>query len=149
MVSIRRREELVSARKAAGLTQEKLAEVMCVDRSTVIRWEAGEYAPLPYQWPKLAKVLGRSADELRELIGRRLPKKRRCSGRGLTLRSAGWIGTSGGPQELRARESQRPRRRGRMLELRPGGVSWLRPWRATTAIRFQVTRCTPRDAVQF
>ncbi|SEF24729.1 Helix-turn-helix [Amycolatopsis pretoriensis] len=48
MVSVRRREELVSARKAAGLTQEKLAEVMCVDRSTVIRWEAGEYAPLPY-----------------------------------------------------------------------------------------------------
>ncbi|RSM34944.1 XRE family transcriptional regulator [Amycolatopsis balhimycina DSM 5908] len=75
MVSVRRREELVSARKAAGLTQEKLAEVMSVDRSTVIRWEAGEYAPLPYQWPKLAKVLGRSADELRELIGLRLPRE--------------------------------------------------------------------------
>jgi transcriptional regulator with XRE-family HTH domain len=69
MVSVRRRDELVSARKAAGLTQEQLAEVMRVDRSTVIRWEAGDYAPQPYQWPKLAKVLGRSADELRELIG--------------------------------------------------------------------------------
>ena len=75
MVSVRRRDELVSARKAAGLTQEKLAEAMCVDRSTVIRWEAGEYAPLPYQWPKLAKVLGRSTDELRELIGLHLPRE--------------------------------------------------------------------------
>jgi hypothetical protein len=44
---------------------------MRVDRSTVIRWEAGDYAPQPYQWPKLAKVLGRSAEELRELIGMR------------------------------------------------------------------------------
>ena len=68
MVSLGRREELVSARRAAGLTQEKLAEVMRVDRSTVIRWEAGDFAPLPYQWPKLARVLGRSTDELRELI---------------------------------------------------------------------------------
>jgi DNA-binding XRE family transcriptional regulator len=68
MVSVCRRGALVSARKAAGLTQEKLAEVMRVDRSTVIRWEAGDYAPLPFQWPKLAKVLGRSTDELRELI---------------------------------------------------------------------------------
>ena len=41
---------------------------MRVDRSTVIRWEAGDFAPLPYQWPKLARVLGRSTDELRELI---------------------------------------------------------------------------------
>ncbi len=41
---------------------------MRVDRSTVIRWEAGDYAPLPFQWPKLAKVLGRSTDELRRLI---------------------------------------------------------------------------------
>ncbi|WP_084469938.1 helix-turn-helix domain-containing protein [Amycolatopsis benzoatilytica] len=72
MGSDRRREELVSARKAAGLTQENLAEVMSVDRSTVIRWEAGDHAPLPYQWPKLAKALGRTADELRGLIGLRL-----------------------------------------------------------------------------
>ncbi|QWF84971.1 hypothetical protein HUW46_08423 [Amycolatopsis sp. CA-230715] len=50
------------------MTQEKLAEVMRVDRSTVIRWEAGDYAPLPFQWPRLARVLGRSADELRALL---------------------------------------------------------------------------------
>jgi transcriptional regulator with XRE-family HTH domain len=68
MVSVRRRGALVSARKAAGLTQEKLAEVMSVERSTVIRWEAGDHTPLPFQWPKLAMVLGCSTDELRDLI---------------------------------------------------------------------------------
>ncbi|SEF24761.1 DNA-binding transcriptional regulator, XRE-family HTH domain [Amycolatopsis pretoriensis] len=65
----RRREELISARKVAGFTQEGLAEVLSVDRSTVARWEAGDYVPLPYLWPKLAGVLGRSRDELQALIG--------------------------------------------------------------------------------
>jgi transcriptional regulator with XRE-family HTH domain len=65
----RRREELISARKVAGFTQEGLADVLKVDRSTVARWEAGDYLPLPYLWPKLANVLGRSRDELQALIG--------------------------------------------------------------------------------
>lgn len=43
----RRREELISARKVAGFTQEGLADVLKVDRSTVARWEAGDYLPLP------------------------------------------------------------------------------------------------------
>lgn len=65
----RRRKELISARKVAGFTQEGLADVLNVDRSTVARWEAGDYLPLPYLWPKLASVLGRSRDELQALIG--------------------------------------------------------------------------------
>ncbi|MDI5977976.1 helix-turn-helix transcriptional regulator [Amycolatopsis magusensis] len=63
-----RRTALVAARKAAGFTQEGLAEALHVDRSTVIRWEAGEYAPLPYLRPKLARLLGRSADQLRDVL---------------------------------------------------------------------------------
>lgn len=43
----RRRRNLAAARKAAGYTQEGLAEDLHVDRSTVQRWEAGEYAPCP------------------------------------------------------------------------------------------------------
>ncbi|MFI6025097.1 helix-turn-helix transcriptional regulator [Amycolatopsis magusensis] len=58
----------MAARKAAGFTQEGLAEALHVDRSTVIRWEAGEYAPLPYLRPKLARLLGRSADQLRDVL---------------------------------------------------------------------------------
>lgn len=63
-----RRLELAAARRAAGFTQEGLAEALHVDRTTVIRWEAGENAPLPYVRPKLGRLLGRSADELGEMI---------------------------------------------------------------------------------
>ncbi len=69
MVGVRRRAALVGARKAAGHTQESLAAALHVDRSTVIRWEAGDHAPLPYLWPRLARLLGQSQEQLRELIG--------------------------------------------------------------------------------
>ena len=65
---VKRRIQLVQARKAAGYTQELLAEALRVDRSTVIRWEAGKYAPVPYLWPKLAKVLGITRERLIELF---------------------------------------------------------------------------------
>ena len=69
MGGVRRRAALAGARKAAGHTQEGLAAELHVDRSTVIRWESGDHAPLPYLWPKLARLLGQSQDQLRELIG--------------------------------------------------------------------------------
>lgn len=65
----RRRTGLAAARKAAGHTQETLAAALHVDRSTVIRWEAGDYAPLPYLRPKLARLLHITPDTLRDLIG--------------------------------------------------------------------------------
>lgn len=68
MVSVRRRVALVGARKASGHTQESLAAALRVDRSTVIRWESGDHAPLPYLWPKLARLLGQSPEQLRALI---------------------------------------------------------------------------------
>lgn len=64
----RRRAGLVAARKAAGYTQEGLAEALFVDRSTVIRWEAGLHAPVPYLWPKLATLLGVTRERLAELF---------------------------------------------------------------------------------
>jgi DNA-binding XRE family transcriptional regulator len=42
VVSARRRVALVGVRKAAGYTQESLAAALHADRSTVIRWEAGD-----------------------------------------------------------------------------------------------------------
>lgn len=64
----RRRTGLVAARKAAGYTQERLAEALYVDRSTVIRWEAGLHAPVPYLWPKLATLLGVTRERLQVLL---------------------------------------------------------------------------------
>jgi DNA-binding XRE family transcriptional regulator len=63
-----RRTGLAAARKSAGHTQESLAAALHVDRSTVIRWEAGDYAPLPYLRPKLARLLRLTPETLRDLI---------------------------------------------------------------------------------
>ena len=63
-----KRTGLSYARKAVGLTQEQLAEMMHVDRSTVLHWETGEHRPQPYLWPKLAKILEISRDCLMEIL---------------------------------------------------------------------------------
>jgi transcriptional regulator with XRE-family HTH domain len=56
------------ARKAAGYTQEGLAERLGVDRTTVARWELGEYEPQPWQRPRIAEAFGLSLGECNELL---------------------------------------------------------------------------------
>lgn len=63
-----KRNRLAGRRKALGLTQEALAGLLEVDRTTVARWEHGEASPLPWIRPKLAKTLRVSADRLEELL---------------------------------------------------------------------------------
>lgn len=63
-----RRASLATARKAAGYTQEQLAEALHVERSTVVRWEAGRNVPQPYLWPKLGRLLSLTRDQLREVF---------------------------------------------------------------------------------
>ncbi len=63
-----KRTRLARARKAAGYTQEALAEALDTDRSTVVRWEAGDTEPLPHKRPRLAKVLGITAAGLEDLL---------------------------------------------------------------------------------
>ena len=63
-----RRQRLVQRRKALGLTQEALAELVAVGRSTVVRWERGESEPLPWIRPRLARALKVSADLLDRLL---------------------------------------------------------------------------------
>jgi tetratricopeptide (TPR) repeat protein/transcriptional regulator with XRE-family HTH domain len=63
-----KRPRLAQRRKAVGFSQEALAGVLGVERSTVVRWECGETEPLPWLRPKLARALGVSVDQLEELL---------------------------------------------------------------------------------
>jgi transcriptional regulator with XRE-family HTH domain len=63
-----RRHRLAERRKAMGFSQERLAEKLAVDRSTVVRWEADDTDPQPWVRPKLAAVLELSLDQLGELL---------------------------------------------------------------------------------
>lgn len=63
-----RRHRLISTRKAAGFSQERLAEAVGVERSTVMRWECGETCPQPWARPKLARALCLSDQALSELL---------------------------------------------------------------------------------
>ncbi|HEV2451177.1 MAG TPA: tetratricopeptide repeat protein [Streptosporangiaceae bacterium] len=63
-----RRDRLAQRRKALGLTQEDLAGLLNVERSTVFRWEHGECEPLPWIRPKLARALKVPAGRLEVLL---------------------------------------------------------------------------------
>ncbi len=59
-----KRRTLAERRRVAGYTQEQLAVVLDVERSTVVRWEAGGTTPQPWCRPKLAEALTVALDEL-------------------------------------------------------------------------------------
>ncbi|MDQ0776320.1 transcriptional regulator with XRE-family HTH domain [Streptomyces aurantiacus] len=63
-----KRIQLVQRRKAAGFTQEGLAEYLDVERSTVGRWESGETEPQVWLRPKLARALNTSNEELQAAL---------------------------------------------------------------------------------
>jgi len=65
---VTRRQRLIQRRKALGLTQEALAELVDVGRSTVVRWERGESEPLPSIRARLARALKVSEDLLESLL---------------------------------------------------------------------------------
>ncbi|MER5492975.1 helix-turn-helix transcriptional regulator [Streptomyces sp. NPDC002490] len=63
-----KRVRLAQRRKASGFTQEELATLLGVERTTVVRWENAETEPQPWHRPKLAQALGISGDQLQELL---------------------------------------------------------------------------------
>src|SRR5688572_10493251 len=67
-IMARRRHRLAERRKAVGLSQERLAEAMEVDRATVARWESAESTPQPWSRPRLARTLKVSIEELAALL---------------------------------------------------------------------------------
>lgn len=60
---------LAARRRAAGYSQDALAEHLGIERSTVVRWERGTTAPQPWHRPRLAGALKLSLDDLDELLG--------------------------------------------------------------------------------
>lgn len=67
-MAVTRRRSFAQARRAAGYTQESLAERLGVDRTTVARWESGEYSPQPWLRPRIAEAFGVSLSALSELV---------------------------------------------------------------------------------
>src|SRR5262245_2959802 len=65
---VRKRPRLIQRRKTVGYTQEKLAEELGADRTTVVRWERAESEPHPWQRPKLGALLRVSAEELHDIL---------------------------------------------------------------------------------
>lgn len=63
-----KRRRLAQRRKALGHSQEDLASLVGVGRTTIIRWERAETDPQPWLRRKLARALRVSADELTELL---------------------------------------------------------------------------------
>ncbi|MFD9454793.1 multiprotein-bridging factor 1 family protein [Streptomyces sp. NPDC059985] len=59
---------LAGRRRALGYSQEELAELLGVDRTTVGRWESGKVEPQPPQRRRLATTLGISLQELEDLL---------------------------------------------------------------------------------
>ena len=64
----RKRYRLAARRKDVGLSQERLAEIVEVDRSTVARWERADTDPQPWHRPRLARALKITLDELARLL---------------------------------------------------------------------------------
>lgn len=64
-----KRVRLAQHRRAAGFSQEKLAQHLGVERTTVVRWESAETEPQPWLRPRLAKAIRVTGHELEELLG--------------------------------------------------------------------------------
>lgn len=59
---------LAQRRKAVGISQDELAALLGVERSTIVRWEAGRTAPQPKVRPLLAEALQVTVDQLQDLL---------------------------------------------------------------------------------
>ena len=51
-------------RRDRDITQRELSEALCVERSTVAKWETGKSKPSPEMYQRIAAVLGCTVDEL-------------------------------------------------------------------------------------
>ncbi|MFJ3878580.1 helix-turn-helix domain-containing protein [Streptomyces sp. NPDC090077] len=90
---------LAGRRKTLGYSQEKLAELLGVDRTTVGRWECGKNAPQPHQRSPLAGALEVSLHELEVLLS-----PSRTAERGASHQKSSDHPKAGDPDEMIRRE---------------------------------------------
>ncbi|WP_433343602.1 helix-turn-helix transcriptional regulator [Micromonospora sp. CA-111912] len=64
-----KRHRLCQRRKTLGFSQERLAETLGVDRSTVVRWENAETDPQPWHRTRIAAVLRVTPDQFDGMLG--------------------------------------------------------------------------------
>lgn len=57
---------LKERRKAAGLTQQQVADALGIDQASVSLWENGKFKPLSKRLDELAKLYNCSVEELKE-----------------------------------------------------------------------------------
>ncbi|WP_327022533.1 helix-turn-helix transcriptional regulator [Micromonospora sp. NBC_01739] len=63
-----KRHRLCQRRKALGYSQERLAEALGVERSTVVRWENAETDPQPWHRARIASALGVTLEQLDDML---------------------------------------------------------------------------------
>ncbi|EEP73730.1 hypothetical protein MCAG_04057 [Micromonospora sp. ATCC 39149] len=63
-----KRHRLCQRRKTLGLSQERLAELLDVERSTVVRWENAETDPQPWQRSRIATALRVTLEQLDDML---------------------------------------------------------------------------------
>ena len=63
------KRKLMSARKESNLTQTAMAKLLCMTQSQYQRREQGEIRITDNEWVKIAKILGKEVDEVREEDG--------------------------------------------------------------------------------
>ena len=51
-------------RRDRDITQRELSEALCVERSTIAKWETGKSKPSPEMYQRIAAVLDCTVDEL-------------------------------------------------------------------------------------
>lgn len=90
---------LAERRKTLGYSQEKLAGLLGVDRTTVGRWESGRIEPQPPQRRGLASALEVSLQELDVLLA-----ELRAAGQEATGRQSSDHSSAGAPDEMIRRE---------------------------------------------
>ncbi len=63
-----KRHRLCQRRKALGHSQERLADLLGVERSTVVRWENAETDPQPWHRTRIASALGVTLEQLDDML---------------------------------------------------------------------------------